>query len=219
MSKFQAALQKKKLSAKSDEPKAKKSSTYEEQVTGELDKALNNWHDAVTNEATAKAERSQAESVVRDAGLSRMWERQDTQNITFRGSKHDLYVAFKDQYSMTVEKAEEFKKFLQGKGQNPDDYIEYEESTSLKTGDMTEKEITGLVNYLHKSLGQKRMDEILSTKTTVKIKGLAAQMVNIAESEEEFHAIRAMSGQHKPTVNAPAKPKPAKQTKKKTKKK
>lgn len=224
MSRLGAKLKENKLSAKQQEPKAKKSKTYEEVVAGntKVAKAISFYHAAQQELADAKAKENEAKKIITEYGLDRMWERQNTQNITLIGKDEaKVYVALKDQYTAKVNpetgKCDELEAYLRDRMPNKevDAMISYEEKASLNIKKMTDDELDQLVELLGSTFGQERMDEIFSVKTEPVINGLKDAMPQICETKEDFVKIRTLSRQHNPTVNIPTSKPSGKTTKKK----
>lgn len=223
MSRLGAKLKERKLSAKEQEPKVKKSKTYEEVVAGntKVAKAISFYHAAQQELANAKAKETEAKKVIVDFGLDRMWERQNTQNITLIGKDEaKVYVALKDQYTVKVNpetgRCDELESYLKDKmgDKEVESMISYQEKASLDIKKMSDDELDKLVNLLGDTFGQERMDEIFSVKTEPVINGLVDVMPTICKTKEDFVKIRTLSKQHNPTVNIPTS-KPSGSTKKK----
>jgi len=211
MSRLKKALDKKDLKGKQATPKATKAKTFEEVVAGNttINKAITAYHKATTLEANALTMKAESVKVITDYGVTRMFERQNTQNITLTGKEGDVYICLKDQYTLKVnedsEKCDELEAFLEEKGIAPDSVVTYEEKASLDIKKMTDKEVAKLVDMLDKTFGQERMDEIFSVKTTPQINGLVAMFPTLCETQEDWTKLSTMVKQHKPTVNIPSK--------------
>jgi hypothetical protein len=211
MSRLKKALAEKDLKGKQVTPKTTKAKTHEEVVAGNttVNKAITAYHKATTLEVNALAMKSEAVKVISEYGVTRMFERQNTQNITLLGKEGDVYVCLKDQYTVKVneetEKCDELEAFLEEKGVAPDSVVTYEEKASLDIKKMTDKEVDKLVDMLAKTFGQERMDEIFSVKTTPVINGLVAMFPTLCETQEEWTKLSTLAKQHRPTVNIPSK--------------
>lgn len=211
MSKLKSALAKKNLTAKAVEPAKSKTKTHEEVVAGNsaVNKAISAYHKAIQAEANALAMKEESIKTISEFALTRMFERQSTQNITLLGKEGEVYVALKDQYTLKVNKetdrCDELEEFLESKGIDPSTVVQYQEKASLNIDKMNEKEIEKLVDMLAKTFGQERMNEIFATETKPVIKGLVDLFPVLCKSQEEWTQLSSMSKQHRPTVNVPSK--------------
>lgn len=211
MSRLNKALAKKKVVAKTDAPKAKKAKTHEEVVAGNtaVGKAIKTYHDMTTKIANNEAMLSEAKKVIINHGMTRMFERQSTQNITFNAKDGDVYMALKDQYTLKVneesQKCDELEEFLESKGIQPDQIVTYKEKASLNINKMKDDEVDKLVTLLADTFGQERMDEIFSVKTEPVINGLVELFPTLCESQEDWTKLASMTKQHTPTINIPSK--------------
>lgn len=211
MSTLKKALAKKNLKGKQATPKATKAKTHEEVVAGNtgINKAITAYHKATKAEANALAMKGEAVKTISEYGLTRMFERQNTQNITLNGKDGDVYVCLKDQYTLKVdpdtEKCDKLEAFLKSKDIEPNTVVTYEEKASLDIKKMTEAEINKLVDMLSKTFGQERMDEIFAVKTSPIITGLVALFPTLCETQEDWTKLSDMAKQHRPTVNIPSK--------------
>lgn len=211
MSVLKKALAKKGKVAKATAPAKTKTKTFEEIVAGNsaINKAITAYHKATKAEANATAMKEEAIKTISEYAVTRMFERQNTQNITLTGKEGDVYIALKDQYTLKVnpktDTCDELEAFLKEKGIDPDTIVGYDEKASLDIKKMSEKEVDKLVNMLDKTFGQERMDEIFSVKTSPTIKGLVDIFPSICDSREDWTKLSSMTKQHRPTVNIPSK--------------
>lgn len=211
MSKLKSALAKKKVTAKSEAPKTKKSKTHEEAINGntQMGKAIKVFHKATQEVANAEAMLAEAKKTIIAHGLKRMFERQSTQNITFTAPDGDVYIALKDQYTLKVNeesgKCDELEQYLEDNGIQPDQVVTYKEKASLNINKMKEDEIEKLVTLLADTFGQERMDEIFSVKTEPVINGLVELFPTLCKEESDWAKLSSMVKQHTPTINIPSK--------------
>ena len=208
---LQKALKKKGAAAKQAEPKTTKTKTHEEVVAGNtaINKAITGYHKATQAVVNAEAMLNEAKKTIIDYGMTRMFERQNTQNITLNGKEGDVYIALKDQYTLKVnpetEKCDELEEFLASKNIDPSTVVSYEEKATFNIKKMSEKEVEKLSDLLADTFGQERMNEILSFKTEPVIKGLVDLFPVLCKTREEWTQLSSLAKQHTPTVNIPSK--------------
>lgn len=183
----------------------KKGAKKTKMVTVATDKAMASKIDRylelqdVIDNATAESKAATAD--IREFAYGYVVKNKETENIILSGTKGEINVNFKDQYTnLDAERAEELRKALVAKDINPERHIKEESEVKFDFNALTDSEREALVGFLSNTLGMDRYKQVVTTKTVYKVTGLKDEMITKCNTVEEFQELRSLSSHYDATV-------------------
>lgn len=155
--------------------------------------------DAVDN-ATASLKAVQQD--IRNFAYSYVIRERETENLIIKGHNGEVNVNFKDQYTAISDeqRLDEIRAALSKKKIDPEQHIKEESKVEFDFNALTDGEKQSLIEFLSKTLGADRMQQVVTTKTQYKMIGLKDELIKKAKTVEEFTSLRSLVSAHDATV-------------------
>jgi hypothetical protein len=201
MSKMNAALSKSGITTKAEDKKSK-SSMVEAQVSTATEKKVDKYLAALHQKQDAEAEMKVLGQELIDIASEQMVTSKNPANLVFNTKKGSLNVIYKDQFGdIQAEDKDQAAKELKAIGLDLEEYVTEKNTMTFDFDALTSVEQKKLLEFVSKTLGQERFEQVAKTKTSFVLKGIKDDIIKKAKSVEAFQTISSALKMYKATIS------------------